>query len=454
MVAVIEILLVTLVLGAALSHATHRTAHATLQLRHQTNLCIALGGECLRRQRSCSGRTLPSLLCGSRGGTCCISGFETFMKTFRKPLKRLPVRDVCHKTTKKCNRRGGRCISSSSPCNTYAARKFCSGYSCTCCFGDHKACTSTPACKGGFCFRGTNKKVCHGGRIIRSGCTGSRCSCCIPKGSQSGNADHCICGKINENRIYGGSDVAPPHKYPWLVGLRVPPYKQNHCGGSIISSTYVLTAGHCLYEGNSGELYDPVKVKVRVGDHNQFSHLDDVKGVTQEVDVEEIIPHEYFIPYRPYHDIGLLRLKIQLDLASHPEVGAVCLPPSAALTYEGAKGVASGWGVIKEDTNVASAVAQEVTIPILGPTCKNTQYGDVTLTSNMLCAGVEEGGKDTCVGDSGGPLTVKEYNRHIIVGITSFGKGCGKPHSPGVYTRITGYLSWIRSKVQDTCLNA
>ena len=175
--------------------------------------------------------------------------------------------------------------------------------------------------------------------------------------------------------------------------------------------------------------------------------------MTQDVDVEEIISHEYFIAYRPYHDIGLLRLKIQLDLTSHPQVGAVCLPSNAALTYEGAKGVASGWGVKKEESNVASDVAQEVTIPILGPTCKNSQYGDVTLTSNMLCAGVEEGGKDTCIGDSGGPLTVEEYNRHVIVGITSFGIGCGKPHSPGVYTRTTAYLSWIRSKVQDICIN-
>ena len=213
----------------------------------------------------------------------------------------------------------------------------------------------------------------------------------------------------------------------------------------------MLTASHCLYDYPSGKLFDPINVKVGVADHNQASDSDDIKGVTQLVKVKKIIPHEMFITQRPYHDIGLLYLAIKLDLKSHPQLRAVCIPSNSDYTYEGAIGVAAGWGVKVENSTQTEDIARDVTVPILGPSCKNMQFGNVIFTSNMLCAGRDEGGKDTCLGDSGGPFTVKINNRHVIVGLTAFGIGCGRPYSPGVYTRINSYLSWITSKVQDTC---
>lgn len=267
------------------------------------------------------------------------------------------------------------------------------------------------------------------------------------------SSGQCSCGQSNGERIVGGQQVHPPYKYPWLVGLTSYPFRMYHCGGTILTTEIVLTAGHCLYDPSSGRVYSLNKLKVKVADHDQFSHVDDIKGVTRLLDVKEIIPHEYFIMYRNYHDIGLVRLATTLDLKSYPQVRAVCLPSNSALTYEGAVGVAYGWGVKKENSNQPADVPHEVELYILGPTCKNTKFGDVTLTSNMLCAGVDEGGKDTCLGDSGGPITVEVNYRHVIVGITSFGNGCGKIEFPGVYTRITAYLPWIHSKVRGTCTN-
>lgn len=68
---------------------------------------------------------------------------------------------------------------------------------------------------------------------------------------------------------------------------------------------------------------------------------------------------------------------------------------------------------------------------------------------SMICAGYPEGGKDSCSGDSGGPLMVREYNRWILVGIVSHGVRCGEPNLPGIYTNVAQFVDWIHSKFSE-----
>ncbi|RZF41607.1 hypothetical protein LSTR_LSTR000321 [Laodelphax striatellus] len=74
--------------------------------------------------------------------------------------------------------------------------------------------------------------------------------------------------------------------------------------------------------------------------------------------------------------------------------------------------------------------------------------------NTMVCAGILDGGKDTCSGDSGGPLFLPprlerspDCELRTQVGVTSFGKQCGLEGFPGVYTKVEAYVSWIESHV-------
>lgn len=72
---------------------------------------------------------------------------------------------------------------------------------------------------------------------------------------------------------------------------------------------------------------------------------------------------------------------------------------------------------------------------------ENNEY---SITENMLCAGYKSGGKDACQGDSGGPLVVAGSGSKEVVGIVSFGDGCGKPGKPSGYTRVSNMLEFIK----------
>ncbi|XP_048362846.1 hyaluronan-binding protein 2 [Sphaerodactylus townsendi] len=72
------------------------------------------------------------------------------------------------------------------------------------------------------------------------------------------------------------------------------------------------------------------------------------------------------------------------------------------------------------------------------------------LDESMLCAGnLQRTRADTCQGDSGGPLTCVKNGSYYIYGIVSWGDQCGLKNKPGVYTRVTRFLNWIRRKIQQ-----
>lgn len=249
----------------------------------------------------------------------------------------------------------------------------------------------------------------------------------------------CQCGVANPMRIVGGTEVQPAHKYPWQIGLKNRGGTSYWCGGAVINDRYILTAAHCFFDSNGNQ--EPAEdLVVGVGDHLMSSTSDDV-AATKTIGVAEVILHPSYDSDDFDNDVALVKLSEVLAFSA--EVRPVCLPEDDSKTYAGAAGIASGWGTLSSGGNQPNQL-MEVTLPILEPSC----WGQ-TVTDRMLCAGYAEGGKDTCQGDSGGPLCVVEGDRYYEVGVTSHGSGCADANSPGVYSRVSKFLSWIKANTAD-----
>lgn len=139
---------------------------------------------------------------------------------------------------------------------------------------------------------------------------------------------------------------------------------------------------------------------------------------------------------RNVHDYDLAVLTLKEDLVLGASLSPVCLP--AATTVSPGPATVIGWGRLHENGAITPHL-HEATVAIL-PLDSCRVYGDL-FTDSMLCGAGD--GRDACQGDSGGPLLQEVASKWYLVGVISFGNGCGRPDYPGVYVDVSKYTEWI-----------
>jgi secreted trypsin-like serine protease len=233
-------------------------------------------------------------------------------------------------------------------------------------------------------------------------------------------------GPAQSVRIIGG-DAVPAGRYPFLVSLQKVDGSgvgAHFCGGSLIDPHYVLTAAHCVY----GE--SPVDVRVVVG----AARLSATGGEVRKVTSLRVHPN---YDGDPTHGADVALVGLLGEVRSIAPIEPV--RPSERERWEvGDAATVIGWGVTTEMGTVASDQLRSVRVSIQADAAMAASdvYGEKFLASDMLGAGRTTGGVDACRGDSGGPLVVGRGSTLRQVGIVSFGRGCGRPGHPGVYSRL------------------
>ena len=284
---------------------------------------------------------------------------------------------------------------------------------------------------------------------------------CVLVASQPGNALYAAAPEITKQikvhnkepleklllpKVVGGAPI-PISDAPWQVGIidsnASSNYQGQFCGGSIVNSSWILTAAHCLVDGNSVSSVN--SFGVLVGSANLST-----TSLTNLRSVNQIVVHPNYNSNSNDYDIALIRLSQPLNFIPN-SIQPISLNQSEITP--GKDALISGWGATnyKAPWEFPSGYTNQLQGGFVdidsNATCSNYEAGFNSQT--MLCASTPSFSVDTCQGDSGGPLAIFESGQWKIAGITSFGDGCGWL-SPGYYTKVSNFYLWINSIIQST----
>ncbi|XP_063700033.1 trypsin 5G1-like [Culicoides brevitarsis] len=233
---------------------------------------------------------------------------------------------------------------------------------------------------------------------------------------------------VPNSRIVGGFPITI-NDAPYQVSISAETNNGQHfCGGSIISRRWILTAAHCTINFEASEL------KIRIG-----SSFHATGG--KQVAVKKYVNHPLYLSESFDYDYALIELKEDIELSDKVQI--IALVEKDVEVQTGTPCMVSGWGLTKNELESRDKL-RAVVVPIVDRKVCEMEYQSL-VTDRMICAGVPEGGKNSCSMDSGGPLVRHNGNKMEQVGIVSWGTiDCKVAGYSGVYANVAIMRDWIK----------
>lgn len=285
-----------------------------------------------------------------------------------------------------------------------------------------------------------------------------------------------------------GATAAPPHSAPWQVqiykagasasplsprelrqelvnyGVMLEDFQRWHeCGGVLLDQGWVLTAAHCIKTPRLGPFVETRRIR---------TGTDSIAEGGTTWRIAAVVKHGGYDPQSKRNDIALIKIAPdgQTDLARNRAAKAILLATRSHTLRTGERLIATGWGVTGETdiggrhldrfgfANLPSPILMQVVVlnQPLSRCNDDPNYRKVgaTVALGQICA-LGDDNADACQGDSGGPLVLSRKNRKtILVGLVSFGPGCGLEDTPGAYADVRYYKEWIEGAMKQARPNA
>eukprot|EP00546_Thalassionema_frauenfeldii_P019163 CAMPEP_0178898210 /NCGR_PEP_ID=MMETSP0786-20121207/2200_1 /TAXON_ID=186022 /ORGANISM="Thalassionema frauenfeldii, Strain CCMP 1798" /LENGTH=535 /DNA_ID=CAMNT_0020568895 /DNA_START=125 /DNA_END=1732 /DNA_ORIENTATION=+ len=230
---------------------------------------------------------------------------------------------------------------------------------------------------------------------------------------------------IAESRIVGGS-TASIDAYPFFV------LWGGQCGASLIGREWLLSAAHCAGINTNS---------VRINQSRRSGSQG--RGVLGTI--ARRIPHPEYNRNTIENDFLLMKLS---DAVLDSGITPISLNMNTGIPVNNDPLKVIGFGRLSSGGSSPSTLQEVVVEYVPTDECneEDSYDGDI-FPESMLCAAVDGGGKDSCQGDSGGPLFIENSSGFTQVGVVSWGRGCARANYPGVYSRISGAMDWIKDTV-------
>lgn len=239
-----------------------------------------------------------------------------------------------------------------------------------------------------------------------------------------------------DTRVIGGR-LAQLGQFPHQVSLQVK--GRHHCGGSLISSKFIITAAHCvvgLQQQLQQKQQQPQQVLPQLKAVIGIIDLQDTNQC-KSFDIAQIFVHPQYNTQTNDYDLSVLELDKAVPLGQN-YIDKIDLVEANTNYAANTMAVVSGYGAVNGHLELPRKL-KYAEIQLWSRDYCNP-HNIPGITDRMICAGHPSGQISSCQGDSGGPLTVGNK----LFGVVSWGFGCGVHGKPAMYTYLGGLRSWIK----------